>query len=360
MTTRKLTEQLGTLKAIKPRTEWRDRTRDILLSQIKAQGTSDTMSVSVLGGVGAYTRDSFALAYRVTIGQLFVRPLVLSGFLSVLLVGAISVGVASEKSIPGDPLYAVKQTHEQIKIALVAPEERSTLQFELAQKRLEEMGTLSDRALSTEEKEQKTALLVQNAQENIANVQKDLDQLKKEEPKKAVQVAALINQKAGEYEQAVTNTRTEATAQKEGINSHIQDVIANLDETQNKALAVIVDKKDTAGVAESEVASHITDAIAGLEERLARLEKVSAAGFQKNTQLSNKSNEAKRNLQDARDGVERRDFKVALDRISLSRGIIASVEKELDLAKAETDGAQTPSMGTVKRGDIDQSGSAVK
>ncbi|MBI4600046.1 hypothetical protein HY732_03935 [Candidatus Uhrbacteria bacterium] len=334
MTSRKLAKQLGTLKAIKPRTEWRDRARDILLSQVRSQGRG-AQNVSVFGGVSAYTRDSLTVAYRMTIGQLFARPLVLSGFLSVLLVGAISAGVASEKSIPGDPLYTVKQTHEQISGVFVSPENRPAFQLELAQKRLEEMNTLSDRPVSAEEKNQKAVLLAKNARESIATAQNDLEQLKKAEPKKAVQAAAVVNQRAGEYERAITQN-----------GSHVQEVIANLDETQSKALAVIVDKKDTAGVGESQVASHISDAIDGLQERLARLETVSAAGFKSAPRLTEKSSEAKKNLQDARDGVERRDFKLALDKISLSRGIITAVEKEL--------GAQEEN--TAKKGDSDNTG----
>lgn len=340
MTSRKLVKQLETLKAIKPRTEWKDRTRDILLSQIGAQGRGEAQKFAMLGGVGAYTRDSLTLAYRMTIGQLFARPLVLSGFLSILLVGAISAGVASEKSVPGDPLYTVKQTHEQLRVAFVSPEDRPTLQLELAQNRLEEIGSLSDRSLSDEEKDKQVAVLAQNARENITAAQNDLEQLKKKEPKKALQAAALVNKKVGEYEQAQRNDSS----------STLQNVIENLDETQNKALAVIVDKKDAAGVAESEVATHITDAIDGLEERLSHLERVSAAGFKSAPQLTEKSTEAKKNLQDARDSVDRRDFKFALDKISVSRGIIAGVEKELDVQE----------KNTVKKGDLDTGGSDLK
>jgi hypothetical protein len=340
MSSRKLARQLETLKAIKPSTEWRDRTRDILLSQVKGQGAGGLQHVSMLGGVGAYTRDSLAIAYRVTIGQLFSRPLVLSGALGVLVVGAISAGLASQQSIPGDPLYTVKQTHEQIRVVFVAPENRPAFQLELAQERIEELATLSGRSLSEEEKDQKTALLVEQARQTITGAQDDLEKLKKEQPKKAVQAAAMVNQKAGEYEQGIVKN-SEQSAQ----------LIANLDETQNKALAVIVEKKDTAGIAESEVASHITSAIDTLEERLARLETVSAAGFRNNTQLSEKSNEAKKNLQDARDGVERRDFRAALDKISLSRGIIASVEKEM---------VPTTDSKPAKKGDIDEDADTVQ
>ncbi len=343
MISHKTVKQLETLKAIKPRTEWRDRTRDILLSQVSSQGRGEAQNASLFWGVGAYTRDSFSVAYRMTVGQLFARPLAFAGFLSLLLVGAVSAGVASDKSIPGDALYTVKQTHEQIRVAFVSPEDRPTLQLEFAQKRLEEIGTLSERQVSAEEKDTTSTLLTRNAQDSIVSAQNDLEQLKKTEPKKAVRTAALVSQQAGEYEQVISQTKS-------GNGSGLRDVMANLDDTQEKALAVIVDKKESAGLAESQVATHITDAIDILEERLAHLENVSAAGFKNAPVLAEKSSEAKKNLQDARDSSERRDFKAALDKISLSRGIIAKVEKDLD----------TNEKNMAKKGDSDSGESDLK
>ncbi len=302
MTTRKLVKQLGALEAIKPRTEWKEKTRDILLSQIRAQGASQRQSSQILAGANAYVHDALHSAYRMTLGSLFERPLVLSGVLSVLVVGVVSVAVASQSSIPGDPLYTVKRTHEQLRVAIVSPEGRPSLQLELAEKRLQELDTLSNRPISDEQKATTAQALTLTAQQNISNANDELDQLKKEAPKKAVDVAVALV-------------------------AHTNDAIANLDETQNKALAVIVEKKDSAGVSESEVAGHIDSVIQSLEERLARTEKVSAASLKDSARIE-RSSEARRNLEIARDYVDHKDFKVALDKISLSRTIISSLESE--------------------------------
>ena len=329
MSRKALVKQLETLQAIKPRTEWKHSAREILLSQISAQGAVQAGRVSAFSGVVAYARGASSIVYRATIGQLFERPLVLSGVLSLFVVGAVSAAVASRDSLPGDPLYTLKQTHEQIRVAIVAPENRPSLQLELAQNRLEELNVLSGLSLSAEEKNVRATELVDHARQSISGIQEDLERLTKETPKKAVQVATAVGKQAGEYEAGVTSGKQSLSASSV-VNSNIHSVIESLDKTQDKALAVIVDKKDSAGVSESEVASNVQDAITSLEARLSRIEKVSAAGLKKDAALGVRSDEAKKNLRSAHDLVDRKDFKVALDRISLSRGIITSLEKDLD------------------------------
>lgn len=328
MARKALVKQLETLQAIKPRTEWKHSAREILLSQISAQGAVQAGRVSVFSGAIAYARGAGSVAYRVTIGQLFERPLVLSGVLSVLVVGVVSVAVASRDSLPGDPLYSLKQTHENIRIAIVAPEDRPVLQLELAQNRLEELNQVSQGSLSTEEKNAKATELAENADRGIATIKDDLERLKKSTPKKAIEIATAIGKQAGEYETGVTSSNNSLGASSP-IAPTLHRVIENLDKAQDQALSVIVEKKDSAGVSEAEVASNVQDAIDSLEARLARIEKVSAAGLKKDGALSGKSNEAKKNLKGARDLVDRRDFKVALDKISLSRGMITSLEKDI-------------------------------
>lgn len=344
MASRKLIKQLETLQAIKPRTEWKNSAREILLSQIHAQGAVQAGRVSVFSGAIAYARGAGSTAYKVTIGQLFERPLVMSGALSVLVVGVVSAVVASGNSLPGDPLYSLKQTHEQIRVAIVAPEGRSALQLELAGNRLEELNQVSQSSLSSEEKKARATELVANADQNIATIKDDLERLTKEEPKKAVEVATTVGKKAGEYETGVTNNK-QSLAVSPSVAPTINRVIENLDKAQDQALAVIVDKKDSAGMSESEVASNVQGAIDSLEARLAHIEKVSAAGLKKDAVLSGKSSEAKKNLKTARDLVDRKDFKVALDKISLSRGIITSLEKDLD---------QAGDVVTTPKGDAEQ------
>lgn len=324
MISRKLVEQLDSLKAIKPRSEWKEQTRDILFAQISAQGSEKGLQTTQFGSTVAYVRGALIFSYRQTFEQLFARPLVLSGVLSVFVVMAVSAVVASQGSMPGDPLYTVKRTEESIRVAFISPADRPAFQMDIAGKRIKELSEISHKALNQEQaKEQKTRL-AREANASISTAREDLLRLTKETPEQAVRVAAAIKEYAQKSaEQAKTVFTEENSAQS------LADMIDGLDETKSAALAIIIEKKDSAKVPDRDIAEHLDQAIGELEERLAQLQSVSAAGFRDGADIEGASSEAKEILRSARESIERRDFKIALENISRSRGVIAGAEKKL-------------------------------
>lgn len=321
MISRKLAKQFDSLKAIKPRTEWKDRTREILLAQITAQEKAGQQHFPIVGITIAYLRGAVIASYRQTAEQLFARPLALSGVLSAVVVGAVSIVIASQGSIPGDPLYTVKRTEESVRVAFVSPTERPALQLDLATKRLRELSKLAERTLSADEKTEQTTFLTQEADASISTAQKELIRVTKETPEKAVYVAAQLKEnavKSKEQAQKISN---------EPDTPALAGVIARLDETRGAALQVIVEKKDASQTSDGEVAAHLEEAIFELEERLARLSRVRAAGFQGDT--AEKAVEVTTALQEARASVKRNDFSIALSSINQSRKIIIEGEKQL-------------------------------
>lgn len=318
MISRKLRGQLESLQSIKPRTEWKDRTREILLAQISAQSTAQEHKAPALGLTFAYTRGMLTTCYRQTIEQLFARPLALSGVLSLAVVAAVSVVVASENSVPGDPLYTVKRTGEQVRVAFVSPQDRPVLQLDLADKRLLELSALSARSLSEdlseEEKQEQAAQLSAEADQSIATAQKEFLRLTKETPEKAVQVATELKERA-------------TKSQEQAENAALPEVLARLDETKSAALAIIVKEKNAANVSDQEMSTHLEEAISELEVRLARLQSVHAAGFQGDN--VEKAEKVSATLTEARASLAHNDFTVALVGINRTREIIVEGERSL-------------------------------
>ncbi|MEK7123001.1 MAG: DUF5667 domain-containing protein, partial [Patescibacteria group bacterium] len=330
MIPRKLVRQLESLKSIKPRTEWKDRTRDILLAQISAQSTEKQHKALAFGLTTAFARGALITAYRRTLEQLFARPLALSGVLSIAVVAAVSVVVASENSMPGDPLYTVKRTQENVRVAFVSPQERPVLQLDLAEKRFNELSQLSARPVSgdlSEEKKQKQAFqLSAEADKNIETAQKDLLRLTKETPEKAVRVASEIKEWA-------------TLQQEQSKEALVPEVFARLDETKNTALSVIVEEKEAAQVSDQEVASHLEGAISELEARLARLQSVHAAGFREEEEDGETAQKVRDALDGARDSLVRNEFSIALSGINTSHKLIVEGEQSLtEGGDAATDG----------------------
>lgn len=332
MISRKLVRQLESLQSIKPRTEWKDRTRDILLAQISAQSAAQTHKAPAFGLTTAFARGALVTAYRKTLEQLFARPLALSGVLSLAVVAAVSVVVASENSVPGDPLYTVKRTQEQVRVAFVSPEMRPGLQLDLAEKRLHELSQLSARPLNqglSQEKKQEQALqLSVEADKNIEAAQKELLRLTKETPEKAVQVASELKEQATLQQEQAKGAAT-------------PEVLARLDETKNTALSVIVEEKEAAQVSDQEVAGHLEEAIGELEARLARLQSVHAAGFREEED-DGTARKVREELDSARDSLVRNEFSIALSGINASHKLIVEGEQSLaaggDAVNEDVDG----------------------
>lgn len=328
MASRKLVQQLDSLKAIKPRTEWSTRTREILLSQVASQGSGQEAHTSAVGSTTAYLRGAIIFGYRQTFEQLFARPLVLSGSLSVFVVMVVSAVLASQGSAPGDPLYAVKRTEESVRVAFVSPADRPGLQLDFANKRIQEFSDISSRSLSVEEKVVQKARLAEEATTSIGAAREDLLRLTKETPDTAVRVATALKERATQSVQQAKN-------------AELSDVVDGLNEAKGSALEVIVDKQGAAKVSDTEVTGHLQEAIGELEERLASLESVSAAGFKDGTSFEGTSSEVKEVLRHARESLDRKDFKIALQGISRSRGLIAGAEKKLRQSGGDADTGDT-------------------
>lgn len=328
---RELTRKIKLLKGIKPDPARATCARDILLSQIKAQAAeTPTYSVVKLGWV--YTQGGVADVYRYTLGLLFAKPLNSAMTMSVFLLSAVAATLASGGSMPGEPLYTVKKTAETIQVALVSPDERATLETELAEKRLQELKVLTQGSLGQAEKEKALESIANDVEANLETVSKTLDTLKNQsEAKRVTKVATLLNQKTSTYKslisQAQENTKLPDTQEEK-----LDQVSAKINQAQFKALELIIDKKDSSGISEQEVASNLESNLRTTERELAALSvRVLAAGVEKTIEplLIEKSDQAKRILQEAKEFLVRKEFKTALEKISQTKDILSNVRTEL-------------------------------
>ncbi|MBI4268658.1 hypothetical protein HY627_02415 [Candidatus Uhrbacteria bacterium] len=327
------------MKSIKPRPEWTSSTRDILLSQIKAQGVPMVhANHSKLEPAFVYTRAGLADVYRYTLGLLFASPR--NAFVTLFLLVGTSIGLASasESSIPGSPLYSVKKTKETLASAVVSPEARAQFEADRATRRMEEFKALEETEgrFSDEEKELALSQLAEDATETFATVDHSLDSLKKaSEPKKLVAVAQSITEKADAAKKAL-----DASKPTPAHEETIAKVVEKIDETSRRALSVLVEKQDSAGIPESAITDQLAAKLTEAESDLLALEaRVSAAALPKdeNTALVEKSDRAKRMISEAQALLSRKDFKIALDRLNESKLITRALSETLRRKRGDAD-----------------------
>jgi len=333
---KRVINQIQLLKSIQPRKDWSVQTRDVLFSQIRAQGKVTTVKSTPIGFTWAYTRSTFSTAYQYSIGMLFERPLALASALSVFVVSMVGTFFYAQSSLPGDPLYAVKRTTEGVQTAFVSPDGRAQLEIEFADRRMEEIKAVSEKQTAPEEKARNIADLLDNASQNLAHVKKSLEDVKSvSTPKKMVDIAKLAQEKAGQYEKTLTQVQAATPdQQKDALAQKINTTLTDVRATESKALAVIVDKKDIAQVSDDEVKSQIEQHIAQTQEKVEKV-KVYAAGLTDETakaKTTGIADIAQKALDDAKNILAKNEYKSAVAKLDESKKIIDSLSASGDPA----------------------------
>jgi hypothetical protein len=101
----------------------------------------------------------------------FFKPVYAGLFLFFILIGLFGV---SQKSLPGEPLFYIKKISEKIQTKFVSEEEKSKVDLELANKRLEELSKIAEKNDA-----RKLAPAISETKESVAEVTKNLVKSKK-------------------------------------------------------------------------------------------------------------------------------------------------------------------------------------
>lgn len=340
-------KKIGLLKAVKPQTGWSSQTRSLLLSQIAAQGVSSAKRAPLFGAMRAYGITALADAYRATVGVLVSRPQ------NALFSSAAAFGVAAfvivlaQSSLPGQPLYQVKQASEDIHVALTPPDDRSTLELSLIDRRINELEAVSQEETTAKDPAVVNAL-VQDVSKKFENVQKNLVPSRvKEDPKKAVGIASQVKEKSQNYrrilaENVALPSDGAAANMDDARMKAISNAVRTADKADAKALEVLVDKGVSAGITDTELAVHLTETIKRTETSAKDLSKtVTMAGLVSDSQKEatlKKSQDAQTVLNEAKQLVKQKDFKIALLKMTEGKELVDGAKREL--AASLTDAAQ--------------------
>jgi len=139
MTEKELIGKIRELRQIKPRKDW------VVLTKTQILGQEETPKFELFP---------------------FFRPAYAGLFFLLLLVGLIEF---SQAALPGDPLYSLKRITEKAQAVFVSKEERPNLNFELANKRLEELNQIAQK-----NEVKKLAPAITEFQVNVSEVAKNL------------------------------------------------------------------------------------------------------------------------------------------------------------------------------------------
>jgi len=244
----KIIEQLKTLQSVKPRKEWVQLQRELLLSQIKSQTTARKQS-RILNTW--FLAKSFM---PTSLLRFAAKPL---GALTVLAVFVFSTGLlgvnASKGSLPGDLLYSVKRTSEKMQIGLtVSKEKEAALHMQFAEERVSEIEQVTQGQATSDKKMKQISVSVDGLKDEMKKAQENLDQAK-DQPRKAQEVVAMarvLDVKSEEINNRIEQKKSETGEQ--AIFDKLAEAQVATTQAGVKALEVIVEKHEQGEVTMSE------------------------------------------------------------------------------------------------------------
>jgi len=175
--------------------EWKNTTREMLLSQIRTSSPWKESSTQ--------THSKFGSLFDIVFARYVLKPVAVA-MLAITVVFSTAFGTvqAAQASLPGETLYPVKLGIEQAQVSLAFSEERKTeLEMSFADVRLHEVVEI----IQTEQQEEeevddininiKTAII--GFSEKMDSVQKRLEKIEQEETSEEVvlEISGLVNEK---------------------------------------------------------------------------------------------------------------------------------------------------------------------
>ena len=265
-----LIKKLKHLQNVAPRSEWKERDKAALLSEI----SKNVESTAPQAAFGSQQLDvvkssfSFILPSHQTLQMLKPAGALFSLSLLVLSSGIFTVS-ASQGTLPGDTLYSIKLATERFQRVLTTNEqEKAKLEISFAGKRIEELERIvNDPAVNEAEKHEQVAVVITKFQENLTSAQETLEGIKDAgEVSETVALAQVIDENVSEYKDTLEEVANDVPEEVKGV---VEEAASNADEKGDAALAVIVEKHE-----QGSDSAYYNEVFNKVEERRTELEEL--------------------------------------------------------------------------------------
>lgn len=338
-----IVEQLKTLKEIKPRAEWVNSSRELLLSQISAQSENSKTSV----GANAWFFIKSAMPGGVL--RFVAQPI---GVLSVILLFVAGTGIlgvnASKTSLPGDLLYPVKLTSEKVSLSLIINDsKKAEKHLEYAEERVKEMEAVSAQPLEAQDKKDKIKQAVSGLMDQMEGAQTQLDKVKdaheigQTENKVIVEVALGVDKKTEELSQKIALQKEEYKEDKE-LETAFGAAQATTNQTGVKAVEVVINGVENSKLEmpTKEIMNVIQKKIENTAVTVEEMKKsIEQAGAVENhvdviLEMKDKPTTATSTLSEAQEFLNQGDLTGAIERIKTTVGITNEVKDTVSQIEA--------------------------
>ena len=237
----KLIKEVKNLKGeIKPRPEWVNLSRDILLQKINPENQYTKSKIGF---------DGYVQLFNQVFRQSLLEPAVVMLLVLGVFLGSSLTINAAFYSLPGDSLYSVKIALEKTHVALTTNEEAKVeLKIEFAEKRVAELGKIiSQPEVIPEVRKRKIEAAVKEFKNNVVAVSDHLNKIKDsnnavapEDREKTLRMAVSVSSKAGELAKSVDEKVIGLSEiEKTEVEGIIAEVVQSAEETSVSAQELV-------------------------------------------------------------------------------------------------------------------------
>jgi len=297
--------KLNILKSIEPEKSWVVETRKKVLSEtpvlnwkvteIKSKQESNAADkffsrrdgdLSRLGKCDELRRDERrdkSPSLRHVYAALFSKRLAVSAFALVFLVsgGAFTVE-ASKSSLPGDPLYIVKITAEDVTLAVAPEDKKAEVEIRQVEKRREELGKISKNHSDPKQGE-KVKMLLGEIEVKTNNSKEYLTKIKDDGVK--AKIAKVINIQTEKCAEALAETSANLSdVVKDEVSEKLASVIESNEKVNFDSLATMVelmtveDQEEITAIVKEKVEEKINKEESETEENITENEEDAGTG----------------------------------------------------------------------------------
>lgn len=347
MTNQELINKLKVIKKIQPDETWLKLSRERLLAQIANQ---KTVSSSHQGLAEVFY---FGQLFKQLSKNFVLQPVGTFVLMLAIVLGGGVVKVQADASLPGDFLYAFKQGGQQLRLMLARrDDQRIKLQLEFTDRHLDELTQIAEQSnFATSDKEERLREALNIFQADLVYLNNNLQSIDSQtDVSGAVAAAQKVDEKTNLYQLVLKQTERKMATGK--IQTEVRKTIKAVDETETKALTMIVSKhqQGQSQISSQEVALRIEGKIKQATDALDELGKTLMA-----TSVDGKINEAKTNSQKAQNMLDQakqdlanQEFVIALEKIKTSQEIFNEAKDSV----AETTTTATSTETNVNAGLI--------
>ncbi len=333
MTHSELLRKIKNIEKIEPSQSWISSNKAFIFDYIEAQEKRGSQAFGT-----DYSLFGFGFTDKINMlakgfGMRFLFPAV--SVLTVVFMTGNFVLAKSQVSLPGDALYSVKIFTEKVEVAMTLNEEkRATLNFELADKRLNEISLLTENADGKNVSGPDVDVAMENFNNHLSAAVSDMGNAVKSDSSSAtaVAVAKIANNKTTDYVKKIAKAKDvidSNTDSSSAAKDKIVETIKKIEEVNFNALAVLASLG-------SEVSQKVGDKINeaavkndSVKQKIYAMDGILAG--ENNIKLaSDLVDQAGSNLDEAKKYLADNDSTKALEKVVATNDIISTAEKITD------------------------------